>query len=86
LLADELTYHFGDQATKGGPLGELVQWSDVISTLYLLGHDITIVLNKSPNAALGIKKYVQYLIQSSNRIVALLESNQSDCFSNLIIM
>lgn len=26
----------------GGPLGELVQWSDIISALYILGHDLTI--------------------------------------------
>ena len=56
LLADEANYHFGEQATKGGPLGELVQWSDVISTLYLLGHDLTIVMNKSPSSPHGIKR------------------------------
>ena len=27
---------------SGGPLGELVQWSDLITTLYILGHDLTI--------------------------------------------
>ncbi|KAF3857124.1 hypothetical protein F7725_008983 [Dissostichus mawsoni] len=27
---------------NGGPLGELVQWSDLITTLYLLGHDVRI--------------------------------------------
>lgn len=26
----------------GGPLGELVQWSDLISVLYILGHQLTI--------------------------------------------
>jgi len=26
----------------GGPLGELVQWSDIISSLYILGHELTI--------------------------------------------
>ena len=26
----------------GGPLGELVQWSDIISALYILGHDLVI--------------------------------------------
>lgn len=30
-------------ACVGGPLGELVQWSDIISTLYVLGHDLTII-------------------------------------------
>ena len=28
--------------TTGGPLGELVQWSDIISALYILGHDLVI--------------------------------------------
>lgn len=46
LLADEKIYHFAEQATKGGPLGELVQWSDLIVSLYLLGHDITLSMNK----------------------------------------
>ena len=30
-------------AFSGGPLGELVQWSDIITSLYLLGHDVTVV-------------------------------------------
>lgn len=33
---------FLDGAFKGGPLGELVQWCDLISALYILGHDIII--------------------------------------------
>lgn len=27
-------------AFSGGPLGELVQWSDLISTLHMLGHQV----------------------------------------------
>ncbi|KAM7436454.1 hypothetical protein ABFA07_013721 [Porites harrisoni] len=33
---------FLDGAFMGGPLGELVQWCDLISALYILGHDLTI--------------------------------------------
>ena len=29
-------------AYKGVPLGEMVQWSDLIASLYALGHNITI--------------------------------------------
>ena len=29
-------------AYKGVPLGEMVQWSDLITSLYALGHNITI--------------------------------------------
>ncbi|XP_029315211.1 alpha-1,6-mannosylglycoprotein 6-beta-N-acetylglucosaminyltransferase A-like [Cottoperca gobio] len=29
-----------EAAFSGGPLGELVQWSDLISTLYILGHNL----------------------------------------------
>lgn len=42
VLSNEDKMHFAKDATKGGPLGELVQWSDVIASLYMLGHDITV--------------------------------------------
>jgi len=42
LLADESGWKIADNAFKGGPLGELVQWADVISSIYLLGHDVTV--------------------------------------------
>lgn len=29
-------------AYKGVPLGEMVQWGDLIASLYVLGHNITI--------------------------------------------
>ena len=32
-------------AGKGGPLGELVQWTDIIAALYVLGHDVKVVSN-----------------------------------------
>ncbi|KAK3726434.1 hypothetical protein QZH41_014938, partial [Actinostola sp. cb2023] len=37
---------FFTAAFYGGPLGELVQWTDLISTLYILGHNLTISANK----------------------------------------
>jgi len=27
----------------GGPLGELVQWSDIMAALYILGHHIDVI-------------------------------------------
>ncbi|KAK3735088.1 hypothetical protein QZH41_011256 [Actinostola sp. cb2023] len=42
VLASESSLHFAANADKGGPLGELIQWSDLISSLYILGHDITV--------------------------------------------
>jgi alpha-1,3(6)-mannosylglycoprotein beta-1,6-N-acetyl-glucosaminyltransferase len=32
-----------NQAFSGGPLGELLQWSDIITSFYLLGHDLIII-------------------------------------------
>ncbi|XP_018649444.1 hypothetical protein Smp_102430, partial [Schistosoma mansoni] len=29
---------FETHVSKGGPLGELVQWTDLITALYILGH------------------------------------------------
>ncbi|XP_078344824.1 alpha-1,6-mannosylglycoprotein 6-beta-N-acetylglucosaminyltransferase A-like isoform X2 [Oculina patagonica] len=34
-----------DLAYKGAPLGEMVQWSDLLASLYILGHDLTISAN-----------------------------------------
>ena len=32
-------------AGKGGPLGELVQWTDTLCGLYVLGYDVNVYLN-----------------------------------------
>ena len=39
-LSDKAGFHFAENAGKGGPLGELVQWSDLIAALYALGYNI----------------------------------------------
>ena len=35
-----------DGAFMGGPLGELAQWCDLISALYILGHELAISFMK----------------------------------------
>ncbi|KRY31301.1 Alpha-1,6-mannosylglycoprotein 6-beta-N-acetylglucosaminyltransferase A [Trichinella spiralis] len=35
-------FKFGESAFTGGPLGELVQWSDLITTLHFFGHRLLI--------------------------------------------
>lgn len=42
FLTKESGFKFGEKSSQGGPLGELVQWTDLIATLYLLGHDLII--------------------------------------------
>ncbi|XP_074645665.1 alpha-1,6-mannosylglycoprotein 6-beta-N-acetylglucosaminyltransferase A-like [Tubulanus polymorphus] len=42
LLTRQAGLKFAESAFKGGPLGELVQWSDLITALYILGHNLTI--------------------------------------------
>ncbi|XP_078323350.1 alpha-1,6-mannosylglycoprotein 6-beta-N-acetylglucosaminyltransferase A-like isoform X3 [Crassostrea virginica] len=42
LLSKQSGWGFAENQFKGGPLGELVQWSDLICTLYVLGHQLTI--------------------------------------------
>uniref|UniRef100_A0A7E4USP5 alpha-1,6-mannosyl-glycoprotein 6-beta-N-acetylglucosaminyltransferase n=1 Tax=Panagrellus redivivus TaxID=6233 RepID=A0A7E4USP5_PANRE len=42
FLSDETGQKFAEKAFHGGPLGELVQWSDLITSTYLLGHNVTI--------------------------------------------
>ena len=40
LLTKEYGLNFGESALLGGPLGELVQWADLMSALHVLGHDV----------------------------------------------
>ena len=47
MLAEEKTLHFAETADKGGPLGELVQWCDLITSLHVLGHDIKVTVEHS---------------------------------------
>ncbi|VDK37550.1 unnamed protein product [Gongylonema pulchrum] len=42
FLSSESGFRFGALSSVGGPLGELVQWSDLIAALYLLGHRLFI--------------------------------------------
>jgi len=42
FLTKESGFKFGEKSLKGGPLGELVQWSDLIASLYIIGHDLII--------------------------------------------
>ncbi|XP_078620482.1 alpha-1,6-mannosylglycoprotein 6-beta-N-acetylglucosaminyltransferase A-like isoform X2 [Branchiostoma floridae x Branchiostoma japonicum] len=46
LLSKESEWHFGEKAFDGGPLGELVQWSDIIASVYVLGHDLDLSFTK----------------------------------------
>lgn len=57
LLTKESGFKIAENAFSGGPLGELVQWSDLITTLYLLGHDVRI------SASLAeLKELVPYIL------------------------
>ena len=48
LLTTEYGLNFGEAAFVGGPLGELVQWTDLMLSLSTLGHEI--VLSWSPES------------------------------------
>uniref|UniRef100_G3NBW4 alpha-1,6-mannosyl-glycoprotein 6-beta-N-acetylglucosaminyltransferase n=1 Tax=Gasterosteus aculeatus TaxID=69293 RepID=G3NBW4_GASAC len=45
-LTSESGFRIAEAAFSGGPLGELVQWSDLISTLYILGHHLHFSVSK----------------------------------------
>merc|ERR1712224_384306 len=47
LLTPEYGLNFGELSFSGGPLGELVQWADLIGILYVLGHDLTLSWNSA---------------------------------------
>ncbi|XP_065837233.1 alpha-1,6-mannosylglycoprotein 6-beta-N-acetylglucosaminyltransferase B-like [Oscarella lobularis] len=46
LLSEYSAYDFATNAFKGGYLGELVQWSDLIAAVYALKHDVTVLTRK----------------------------------------
>ena len=43
----EFNFKLFSEAFTGGCLGELTQWSDVMSALHILGHDLTITSDKN---------------------------------------
>ncbi|EYC30320.1 hypothetical protein Y032_0005g2575 [Ancylostoma ceylanicum] len=46
-LLTEKNLHIGEKSSSGGPLGELLQWSDLIACLFLLGHNLYISSDKA---------------------------------------
>ncbi|CAI4221643.1 unnamed protein product [Auanema sp. JU1783] len=46
FLMTDKKLHFGEKSRKGGPLGELVQWSDLIASLFVLGHRLYVSTEK----------------------------------------
>lgn len=47
----------GKSAQEGGPLGELVQWSDLIASLYVMGHELVITRTKAELIHLYAKSF-----------------------------
>ena len=47
FLTKETNLKMSEKAGRGGPLGELVQWSDTIAALHLLGHKLHISTEQS---------------------------------------
>ncbi|CAI2725429.1 unnamed protein product [Schistosoma spindalis] len=74
LHLEFLSNAFGDnffeaQVSKGGPLGELVQWTDLIGALYILGHRLTITYEIT-NA--------KSLLSYSDNIPCMVKGNEYD--------
>lgn len=36
---------FSPRVLKGGPLGEMVQWADILAALYVLGHGLRVTVS-----------------------------------------
>lgn len=45
FLTEESGDVFSPKVLKGGPLGEMVQWADILTTLHVLGHNLKISLS-----------------------------------------
>lgn len=55
FLTEESGDVFSPRVLKGGPLGEMVQWADILATLFMLGHSLKITISvKDLQSALGV--------------------------------
>ena len=46
FLANEKTLKLAKKSDHGGPLGELLQWSDLLATLSIIGHHLEVSTDK----------------------------------------
>jgi len=58
FLSKETGLKFGEKSSNGGPLGELVQWADLIASIYLLGHKISIATELKHFREVTMKPYL----------------------------
>ncbi|XP_067331998.1 alpha-1,6-mannosylglycoprotein 6-beta-N-acetylglucosaminyltransferase B isoform X6 [Channa argus] len=55
FLTEESGDVFSPKVLKGGPLGEMVQWADIVTALHVLGHDLKISVSlKELHGFLGV--------------------------------
>ncbi|XP_037118589.1 alpha-1,6-mannosylglycoprotein 6-beta-N-acetylglucosaminyltransferase B-like isoform X1 [Syngnathus acus] len=55
FLTEESGDVFSPKVLKGGPLGEMVQWADILTTLHVLGHNLKISMSvKELQSFLGV--------------------------------
>ncbi|KAL6102684.1 mgat5b [Pungitius sinensis] len=55
FLTEESGDVFSPKVLKGGPLGEMVQWADILTALHVLGHDLKISVSlKELHGFLGV--------------------------------
>ncbi|KAM6972584.1 alpha-1,6-mannosylglycoprotein 6-beta-N-acetylglucosaminyltransferase B-like [Aplochiton taeniatus] len=55
FLTEESGDVFSPKVLKGGPLGEMVQWADILTTLHVLGHNLKISMSvKELQGFLGV--------------------------------
>ena len=71
-----------DLAFDGAPLGEMVQWSDLIASLYILGHNLTIAANRTTYKKWDFILLFSYMIllrqSSSNPIFCTMFSSNHE--------
>ncbi|KER28780.1 hypothetical protein T265_04472 [Opisthorchis viverrini] len=65
--------HFESSIGRGGPLGELVQWTDLLAALYMLGHRISLSMEINPLLErLRIPEYGKTPCQVDSNLVDLI--------------
>ena len=82
---------FAESASRGGPLGELVQWSDLLAALHALGHELVVtteledlLLAMTPMLLALVRRFFTSFYISSTRTTQSSASFSPSLYSALV--
>lgn len=78
FLSLAVNRHFDRSITNGGPLGELLQWTDLLAGLFLLGHNVSIAMELEPTLKrLQVSSFLKTPCQIERPVVDIIYTDIS---------